>query len=283
MEAAYPLDLHVHSTFSDGRLSPAQLCAEAARQGIELLSLCDHDTLSGLEPMAQAARENSLTFVPSVELGSGPSARLHMLGYGVNPACDELQDLLRRLAAQRRERMQKMLALLARQGVRIDPTELPPSASSGRAHLAAALVRHGAAGSVAEAFDRFLAEGRCAYVPRTVPTAAQATALLRRAKAVPVLAHPVRLGLSPGEVHALVRELKTAGLAGVEAYHPSANPEEARRLESMARAEGLLVTGGSDFHGDGTHARMGYMPEGWVRAPQDARALCQAVNVSNKA
>lgn len=286
-ETVSPADLHVHSVFSDGLKTPPQLCAIAARLGIRWIALCDHDTMDGLEAMAQAVDEENrarggqaLTLIPSVEVSTGPGGRTHLLAYGARPDHAQLRAFLGRVCADRGERAAKMIRRLEELGMRITPQmrALPAIPSVGRAHIARALVEAGEAGSVRQAFERYLAEGKPAYVPRKRLDTGETVAALSGMGLVTVLAHPMRLGLDEAALRALILEWKAHGLRGIEAYHPSASHGDARMLDALARAQGLLVTGGSDYHGDtDVRARMGRLPAGWLTAEEDVRVLMSAV------
>ena len=281
------IDLHTHSVYSDGLLTPDALCALAIRKKVSVIALCDHDTTDGLAPMADVvARCNgegaSLRFLPAVELSTGSDGRTHILGYGADPTGIPLQTAMLELRRCRRERGAQMLKALADLGIHIPPVFLPdPEAQGlpiGRPHVARALVRMGAVRTMEQAFDRYLGEGRPAYVPLEHMTALQAIALLREAKAVPVLAHPMRIGLNVQMVEALITSFQNDGLQGVEVFHPSCSHQNARALESIARRHGLLVTGGSDFHGDrGSRASLGGLPSGWKDWKADLHALTDAM------
>ncbi len=282
-----PIDLHTHSRYSDGLLSPRELCAQALKRRVKVLALCDHDTVDGLVPMAEAVTEcerkgETLRLIPAVELSAGNNGHIHILGYGVNAAAEPLRNALAETRAQRRERGNEMLLALRKMGIELPPGLLPPDDAQGmpvgRAHFARALVAVGAANTLEQAFDRYLDEGRPAYVPLPHRSAAEAIALLISVRAVPVLAHPVRTGLEPHILEALALSLKEAGLRGIEAFHPSASVAQARTLCSMARRMELLVTGGSDFHGDrGSRAQLGGFPAGWHDWESDLEALDNAI------
>lgn len=284
------VDLHVHSTFSDGLKTPSELCALADRLGMEWLSLCDHDTVDGLVSMEQAAlavsraREGRgqppLSLLPGVEISTGPSGHVHLLAYGASPQNARLTALLAEISSDRRARAVQMLDRLERAGVAVIPEmrALPDVPSVGRAHFARALIRGGAVRTIEQAFDRYLGEGRAAYVPRSVLSTGDTIAALAAMDLVPVLAHPMRMAIDREALRALVREWKSRGLRGLEAYHPSAGRRNARALELLARAEGLLVTGGSDYHGDAnTRSHMGRLPAGWHSQSADLQALIDAV------
>ena len=286
-------DLHVHSRFSDGLLSPEALCTLAIKRKLRLLALCDHDTTDGLAPMCDAVRRtvesgHSLDFLPSIELSTGSNGRTHVLGYGVDESSAELQAVLTEMRRKRLVRGRAMLERLRELGVTLPPEVLPPldreGMALGRAHIARALIAVGLVSTTDQAFDRYLGAGRPAYVPLEHLTTAEAVELLTRANAVPVLAHPMRIGLKLPAIEALAASLSPCGLRGIEAYHPSASHANAPLLESMARRLGLLVTGGSDFHGDsGARAILGGVPSGWHRRADDLQALCNAASPLIKA
>lgn len=242
------LDLHVHSTCSDGALAPAAVVAAARRAGLGMIALADHDTVAGVAPARAAAEaEPGCAVIPAVELTARLDAReVHLLGYGVRPDDAGLAALTADAARARRERMAALLERLREAGVAIaaaDVTTEPECASVGRLHLARALVRGGHAGSVADAFGRFIGDGASAWVPSRGPDVADAIAAVTAAGGCPVWAHP-----SPDDVGRFAA-LAERGLAGVEALRPALDPYLSVELEQAARAAGLVVTGGSDWHG----------------------------------
>ena len=288
-----PIDLHVHSAYSDGVLSPAALCALALQKRVETLALCDHDTTDGLAPLAAAAEAanragHRLTALRAVELSTGADGRTHILGYGVDPSEPALQAAVAALRVRRRERSAQMFTALQALGIELPADALcglgGPGMPLGRPHVARALIDAGIVQTMEQAFDRYLAEGKPAYVPLAHLPTAEAVSLLSAAGAVPVLAHPARLCLPTQALEALVLSLQGAGLMGVEVYHPSASHGTVRQLEGLARRNGLLVTGGSDFHGDlSSRARLGEMPGGWRAWKSDLAALQAAMAVKAQA
>jgi predicted metal-dependent phosphoesterase TrpH len=278
-------DLHVHSVFSDGRHTPAQLCDLAHGAGLTHVALCDHDTLSGLNPMQEAvdalgeslvqAGEAPMTLLPGVELSTGDTGKLHILGYGVGAGQAKLKEVLAESGKRRLERFQATLRRLRELGIQIPPELLPESLEGplGRAHVARILVKMGAVRSMGEAFGRYLAEGRPAFVPYRHMTTLEAVDLLLKAGAVPVLAHPCRMNLSQPALFALVESFQEGGLQGLEVYHPSAPGEQIPALDAFARRRGLLVTGGSDFHGDQRADELGRLPGDWQTQREDVAAL----------
>ena len=246
------IDLHTHSTASDGVLAPAALVAAAARAGVDVLGLTDHDSLDALPEAVAAAREAGIVLVPGVELSAGPvdGHDVHILGYFVDPDDRTLQERLSFFRAARLDRAVRMVTALSEAGIDIalaDVLALAQDGAVGRSHVARALVNGGHAASVDEAFERYLSRGRPFYHAKSATDPAQAVRLLLDAGAVPVLAHP---GLSDAD--ALIPALVEAGLAGIEAYHGDHSPQDRARYEHVARSFDLLVTGGSDHHGPGT-------------------------------
>lgn len=306
-QVSYKVDLHMHSTASDGLKSPLELCVMAQKLGLSYIALSDHDTLGGLNGMRQAletlraerdgsaapvceqrrkaksapapqADQSTLTFLPALELSSGTGGRVHLLGYAPNERDAALLDCLHSASADRLQRARRMLELLSQQGLRLSDEQRQELLSPlvGRAHIARVMVAQGMVKTMQEAFDRYLIEGGIAYVPRARLEPSRALAILKDAGAVVVLAHPRRLGLDETQMYALLEELISYGLDGVEAYHPSASRTDARSLADYARRHGLLVTGGSDYHGDpASRVRMARMPSGWAQALDDAQALVE--------
>ena len=253
------MDLHSHTTASDGSLSPEQLVIQAARQGLRVLAITDHDTTEGLPPAMSEARRWDLTVVPGVEIStiSGPE-EIHLLGYFVDLGNVALQELLARTRQARWDRAQKMLARLADLGLPLEWERLSEiaseSASIGRPHVAATMLEAGYVGSFNEAFDMWIGRGRPAYIERYKLAPEEAIQLVRQSGGLPVLAHPYfctwrgecTAALDLG--HWLPR-LRAAGLEGIEAYYPRYTRSLNRKLLGLAIEHGLLITGGSDFHG----------------------------------
>jgi hypothetical protein len=252
-------DLHTHSRGSDGDLWPAELVALAERTRLAVLALTDHDTIEGLADGARAARGLGLRFVPGVEISAEfPDGTLHLLGLGVNPASRALEDVLRRLRRSRDQRNPRMLAKLSRLGMHITLEELRrfagaegrPEAVVGRLHLANLMRRKGYVASAEEAFGKYIGHGRPAYVDKERLTPSQAIGAIHAAGGVAVLAHPPQLRYrNLGQLRAILSDLVAMGLDGIEVYHPDHTDRQTRWYLDLARRMGLLVAGGSDFHG----------------------------------
>ena len=274
------VDLHLHSTASDGTLSPGALVRRAAEEGFTTLALTDHDTVAGIAEAQAAAREAGIRLIPGVELSCGAQKEIHILGYGIDPQNEPLLAFSRHRREEREARAQKMVERLAQAGMPIPLSRVHELARGvvARPHVARALVEAGYASSVSDAFDRFLVPGKCGYVPREDVRVAQAVALIHGAGGIAVLAHPMQLKLGDMAIDALVREWKGQGLDGLEVYHPSAQNNHAAMLLHLARREGLLVTGGSDFHGEAVReSRIGEGVDRWKDAESDVAALCKGL------
>ncbi len=250
-------DLHVHTTASDGTDSPGEVVARAALMGLGALAIADHDTLEGINAAVEEGRRRSLEVLPAIELGTGHRGReIHILGYMIDVDDEHLLSQLAFFRKARSERVIRMVDRLNKLGFPITlerVQEMAGYGSVGRPHIARAMVDQGFVGSVEEAFDRFIAEGRPGFEPRNKCTPAQAVHIIRRAGGVPVLAHP---GL--GQDDDLIPVLIPEGLQGIEAYHPGHFPEACRRYLDICGRYGLVATGGSDYHGmDSKNNRLG--------------------------
>jgi 3',5'-nucleoside bisphosphate phosphatase len=239
------LELHCHTTYSDGTLTPGELVEAAIATGVKALAITDHDTLSGWDE-AFAAAGQRLEIVPGVELSTVHNGRsLHILGF--YPDAAKLREPLSLRLEGRKRRATQMAANLAGMGYPIELPDLGEGMAPGRPHLATALVRAGHVHSAREAFDRFLGDDQPAYVHYEKFSIVEGIELLRSSGAVPVWAHPYLF--RGGDVEVVLQELVAAGLMGVEVYHPSHTPSETKKLEMFCAQHGLLMTGGSDYHG----------------------------------
>ncbi|MEU5527480.1 PHP domain-containing protein [Micromonospora chersina] len=257
------IDLHTHSTASDGTLGPAELVRAAADAGLDVVALTDHDTTAGWEP-AVAALPPGLTLVRGAELscrwfGVEPAIPLHLLAYLFDPTEPELAAELARVRRAREERGERIVRLLQADGIRVSWSEILAGAAGGtvgRPHIAQALIRAGLVATTTEAFGpRWLGERY--RLPKEDIDVFRAVALVRAAGGVPVFAHPraSRRGrIVPDE---LIVELAAAGLAGLEADHEDHSPAEREHVRALAAELGLLVTGSSDFHGTHKTVRLG--------------------------
>ena len=244
------VDLHLHSTASDGRFSPEEIVRKSEEQGLTVIALADHDTVDGVAPALAAAKAfPGLKVIPAVEISTYvPRGEVHVLGYFIDYTSEELKVRLERMRSGRRERAQAMIAKLGDLGLPVDwqrVQEIAGVRSIGRPHIAQAMLEKGYVASIGEVFAEYLGRGGLAYVEWQKIAPAEAVELILRADGLPVLAHPSTVA----NMEALVTELKAAGLVGIEAYYSSYTAEDVAELIALADKHQLIVTGGSDFHG----------------------------------
>ena len=243
-------DLHIHSTASDGRYNPTEIVHMAVAAGLTIIALTDHDTVDGLIPALEAAREfPELTVIPAVELSTDTySGEIHVLGYFIDFTNQEFRASLERMRNSRANRAKKMVLKLKELGCNIELErikEIAGNGALGRAHIAQALLEKGYITSFKEAFTKYIGHGCPAYVVREKLTPVEAVKLVIKANGIPVLAHPYT-ALNPEEV---IKELKTVGLEGMEVYYAGYLPSEMNILLNMAEKYELIPTGGTDYHG----------------------------------
>lgn len=279
MSHAWRADLHAHTAISDGSLTPQQLIDRAAAHGVNLLAITDHDRLSDIQALSSYAGQRGVCLIGGIELSTQGEDEVHLLAYFVDPQMDELAALLQQMGEDRQNRGQRMLQKLASQGLPVvwDDLALLPGTFFGRPLLAQAMVRKGYVHSLQEAFDSYLGVGKPAYVTRLSLPTTQAIALLRRQGAVPVLAHPGILRYGEEQRTEFIGQCIAAGLMGIEAYHPQHTPAQCAQWDGVARRQGLLITGGSDFH-DGLppHGEIGQMLSAWTSCQDDVERLLSA-------
>lgn len=244
-------DLHVHTTASDGTLTPSALVRRAAERGLAAVAITDHDSVEGIPEALRAVAsltEHPIAVIPGVELSAVHRSRdIHLLGYFVHHTDPSLSAHLEDLRSARRHRAETIVAALTAAGYAItldEVLELSAGGAVGRSHVARALVDRGHAEDVTDAFSRLLGRGKPFYVAKDVRTPLEVLRIVREAGGVPVLAHP---GITRADD--LIPELIDAGLAGIEAFHAEHTPEQRERYQALARRHGLIATGGTDYHG----------------------------------
>lgn len=242
------IDLHCHTTFSDGSFEPEDVVALAARAGVAVLAITDHDDVRSWERAGAAAQAAGIRLLPGVELSAEFEGReVHVLGYGLDPTHEPLGAALEEFHAARRTRAERMVRALQQLGFTITMADVAPAGYTGaigRPHLARHLVETGQLRSVQAAFDRYLRRGRPAFVPKMVIDPVRACELIRDAGGVPVLAHPVYLN-ADDRIPALAK----CGLGGIEVNHSGQTPSKRAKYAKLADRLGLVKTGGCDFHG----------------------------------
>lgn len=270
-------DLHMHTTASDGVLSPRALVDFAASRGVTLMAVTDHDTFDGADSLRGV--DTPIPVLTGVELSMADMKGLHLLGYGMGEA-EELRSVVRDLAEKRLTRAARMVEKLTQMGFPLDYDELCASCEGtvGRLHIVRAMVEKGYVRTTEEAFDRYVGEGRPGYVAGERLTMAEALPLLRRNGFVPVLAHPAELEKDDMTLRMLIEAWQKQGLMGVEVYHPSQERKGFAPLDAMVRRMGLLITGGSDYHcDDNRHGQPGCTALHWRSCETDAAALLSAI------
>jgi predicted metal-dependent phosphoesterase TrpH len=244
------LDLHIHSTASDGTLTPSEVVRLALARGLAVIALTDHDTMSGVAEAQAAAAGTRLQVIAGVEINAkGHGASLHVLGYCVDPENPSLAEKLQAMRDARLERAREMVERLREMGMPLVWEEVQALAggeSVGRPHVARALVERGYVATVREAFERVIGHGGPAHVPRLRLSPAETIRAIADAGGVPVLAHPAHSGSA---VVARVPEFVGHGLRGLEVYYPHHSPDQVKTLLRLCREHALIATGGTDFHG----------------------------------
>ena len=254
-------DLHAHSTASDGTYTPPELVRLAADLGLCALGVTDHDTTAGLKEALEAGRRFGVEVIPGLEISSDyRETGAHILGYFVDPDSPALQEVIDWFVAERVTRNQAIVDKLAADGYPISIPELEekfPNTMLGRPHIGQLLVEKGCIGSVSEAFDLWLDDGKLYFVERQHLPAAESIRLIRKAGGVAVVAHPLEYGYDRAGTERLIEECRQLGAVGVECHYSGYTAEEEAMLESFARARNMAITGGSDFHGTRKRYQLG--------------------------
>ncbi len=250
-----PADLHLHSTFSDGSFTPAELVKTAAEKGLTTIALADHDTVEGIPEAIKAGEKYEVEVIPALEFSAfWNKAEIHILGYFIDYNSPELLNKTEEIFTARIERARGMVKRLNQLGIAISFQEVEEIAGDeyiGRPHIARAMMSAGYIEEMGEAFtDEFIGNGGKAYLSKYQLTPEKAISLINRSGGISVLAHPVFINHGEPFDRAGIRKLADAGLAGVEVYHSRHSSETSRYYLEIAEELGLIVTGGSDFHGE---------------------------------
>jgi predicted metal-dependent phosphoesterase TrpH len=264
MSLASKIDLHIHSTYSDGVLKPAEIVDLAESRGVLAIAITDHDTAAGTDEAIKRGTEKGIEVISGIEISSWwGDISMHILGYCFRHDDAQFISCLKLLQDGREKRNLQIIENLNRLGIRVDIRELlhySEYGQTGRPHIARLLVDRGVVKNVDLAFKQYLGRGAAAYAERFRFSAADAIAMIREADGIAVLAHPASLDPSLRSIPGLITDLRQVGLEGVEVYYPSHSPKTARALMKMAEDGGLLMTGGSDFH---DFERSLYKSDGW--------------------
>ncbi len=252
------IDLHVHTTASDGQYTPSEIIRKAADLGIGTIAITDHDTYAGLEEGALEAKKLGINFVPGIEMNiNGSKGEFHLLGLGIDHISDSLKVAVENLQKNRILRNEQIIAKMQAAGVDISIEEMIekfPNTIIGRPHFAAMLEEKGIVRKRQQAFDKYLAKGKPWYCERVGTNLDEAVVAIRESNGIPVIAHPMSLYLSWGKLPAALKDIYERGVMGLEAFHPGARMTDCLRLEECARQIGYFITAASDFHGEKVRA-----------------------------
>jgi predicted metal-dependent phosphoesterase TrpH len=252
------IDLHTHSSASDGILSPADSARYAAEKNLTVWALTDHDTVDGLSEAAKTCLECGINFIPGIEITvAWSSGEFHLLGLGLKRKSEELKAVTDYLYEDRRNRNLQILEKMRADGYDFTLEEIEnsfPASQIGRPHFADFLVQKKIVKTRQDAFNRFFAKGRKWYVPHSGENLETAVEAITASGGIPVIAHPMSLYVSLGKMEEVMKSIRDKGVMGLEAWHPGARNSECFRLEELARKLGMFVTAGSDFHGRGVRA-----------------------------
>lgn len=259
----YKVDLHTHTTASDGQYAPDQLVEMAQKAGIQYLAVTDHDTMDGVEAAIEAGKKQGVHVLRGVELGAREDRNLHILGLGLQPGPTPLGELCETLRKSRDERKYRILSFLKEKGVEISLEEVETMAGGkvvARPHFARVMVQRGYVATTREAFDRYLDTDEYQRIERFKAGAAQCIEAIHQAGGKAVFAHPYQLRYEAEQLEAMVRSLKEYGIDGMECYYPKHTPKMVEQYLQLAEKYGLYVTAGSDFHGEQVHPDMPLTP-----------------------
>lgn len=248
------IDLHLHSTFSDGTFTPTELMRMARQRDLKAISITDHDTVDGTDEAVAAAAEFGVRAVPGIELSVfDGDIHFHLLGYNLDWKNKGLKDGLKRLQESRQKRNQAIIRRLKDMGHDVSEEELrviSPGGQTGRPHIAQLLVNKKIVKSIDQAFDLYLKKGKSAYVSRFIFHVDEAIGLIHESGGTAVLAHPLQISSSIDKLDRLLKQLKGRGLDGLETYYPTQKGNFFKKLRRLASNYGFFETGGSDYHGD---------------------------------
>ena len=249
------VDLHLHTTLSDGKLTPTQLVDLAAKRGLRVIAITDHDSTEGLaEALKAAQRHPQLRIIPGIELSTDiPENEVHLLGYFIDYHNADFQRILTEFREGRQDRGRKMVEKLAEMGIHVSwerVKELSDGGAIGRPHIAQAMLEKGYISTLQEAFTRYIGRNGPAYAERVKLTPSEAVKMVLQVRGLPVLAHPMEVE----DREKILPELKKAGLIGMEVFYGYYTPDQVKYLEGLAKKWGLVPCGGSDYHANGTPA-----------------------------
>ena len=248
------IDLHAHTTCSDGTYTPTELIEYASEKNLKAIAITDHDTISAIEEASSLALKYGIELIPGVEISATyNSTEIHILGLFIDIKCQAFSDMIAHYLSMRHERNLQMIALMNKENIPItleDLRHLSGSEVTGRSHFAQYLVTNGYSASIKDAFSDYLVRGRKTFISRILPDYKEALEVIRISGGIPVLAHPVSYKQDYETGEAMIKELKAAGLMGLEAIYSTNTTEDELAYKAIAKRNSLIITGGSDFHGD---------------------------------
>ena len=268
-----PIDLHVHSTCSDGTYTPAELISLASAAGLSAIALTDHDCISGIQEATKAAKHTDIEVVPGVELSCDYNGQeIHMLGLYIHPEDKVFSEKLEEFGRIRESRNKRMVELLAEEGLDITYEKLldaNPNSVITRGNIARYLVENDCVKDRSTVFSKYLGDDCCCFVPRPKISPIEAIALIHQAGGLAFLAHPLLYHMNLEALTDLLTKLKANGLDGLEAVYSTYQPGDERNMKKLAEELDLLISGGSDFHGNNKpHIRLG-VGMGWLYVPHE--------------
>lgn len=246
------IDLHTHSTCSDGTLLPAEVVKLAKEKGLSAIALTDHDTIDGLQEAIEAGKKYGIEVITGIEFSVAADTEMHLLGLGFDIDCPAIREILAEMIIQREKRNHIVIELLDRIGIHITIDEIHAEATSpvtGRSQIAKVMLKKGYVSSIKEAFDKYLSFGKPAFVERSTLAPEDAIEIIHKSSGKAFLAHLNQTKKTDNELYAILRHLKDCGLDGIEGYYTEYTEDMNRTYRKMAEDIGLLLSGGSDFHG----------------------------------
>lgn len=281
-----PIDLHVHSTYSDGTYTPTELISLANDAGLSAIALTDHDSIAGIQEAVQAAAHTDIEVVPGVELSCDYNGQeVHMLGLYISPDDKKFSAELEEFGRIRESRNKRMVELLAKEGLDITYEKLlaaNPDSVITRGNIARYLVENGCVKDRSTVFSKYLGDDCCCFVPRPKISPIEAIAMIHQAGGLAFLAHPLLYHMNLESLTELLTKLKANGLDGLEAVYSTYQPGDERNMKKLAEELDLLISGGSDFHGSNKpHIRLG-VGMGWLYVPYEILAEIQDAKAQAK-
>ncbi len=249
-------DLHLHSTKSDGSLTPTEIAEKAFNAGLKAFALTDHDTVSGVKEAQSKAKELSIKCIPGIEISARLNDEVHILGYNIDIDNEEFLNGIKHIQELRRERNLKIIRKLHAHGIKVKVYDELDGESRGRGHIAKLLYEQGFVRSRAEAFDKYIGKNAPCYQSDVGISPEEAIKLIRVGGGIPVLAHPYRY-IKDGELSNNVQKMVEFGLGGIEVYYPNYGQGVRQSLKKIADRYGLIVTGGTDYHSEEYGAQLG--------------------------